>query len=158
MLWCSATKFFTLDIEFYLKGFQGNMTIDLWTLQWSFTKRTNAYQYYRKASKLGGSWGFCRWTMGGVKFILVSPLILSIFPCFKILCCSHTLIYDGDLYKFLQLPIALFYDLGFSFLWHVVMLIQCFLLQLINSSQANRPSNISSSTMKVFQHGLLSQR
>ncbi|XP_062096684.1 general transcription and DNA repair factor IIH subunit TFB2 isoform X2 [Humulus lupulus] len=35
---------------------------------------------------------------------------------------------------------------------------ECFLLQLINSSQADRPSNISSSTMKVFQRGLLSQR
>ncbi|PON36780.1 TFIIH transcription factor [Parasponia andersonii] len=35
---------------------------------------------------------------------------------------------------------------------------ECFLLQLINSSQAERPSNISSSTMKVFQRGLLSQR
>ncbi|KAL5575425.1 hypothetical protein UlMin_017124 [Ulmus minor] len=35
---------------------------------------------------------------------------------------------------------------------------ECFLLQLINSSQADRPSNISSSVMKVFQRGLLTQR
>ncbi|KAK4590018.1 hypothetical protein RGQ29_020548 [Quercus rubra] len=37
---------------------------------------------------------------------------------------------------------------------------ECFLLQLISSSsaQAERPSNISSSMMKVFQRGLLSQR
>lgn len=35
---------------------------------------------------------------------------------------------------------------------------ECFLLQLINSAQAERPSNISSSVMKVFQRGLLSQR
>lgn len=35
---------------------------------------------------------------------------------------------------------------------------ECFLLQLINSSPAERPSNISSSTMKVFQRGLLTQR
>ncbi|KAK6917534.1 Transcription factor Tfb2, C-terminal domain [Dillenia turbinata] len=35
---------------------------------------------------------------------------------------------------------------------------ECFLLQLINSTQAERPSNISSSMMKVFQRGLLSQR
>ncbi|ONI10391.1 hypothetical protein PRUPE_4G044800 [Prunus persica] len=35
---------------------------------------------------------------------------------------------------------------------------ECFLLQLINSSQIERPSNISSSMMKIFQRGLLSQR
>ncbi|XP_050944570.1 general transcription and DNA repair factor IIH subunit TFB2 isoform X2 [Cucumis melo] len=35
---------------------------------------------------------------------------------------------------------------------------ECFLLQLINSGQAEKPSNISSSVMKVFQKGLLSQR
>ncbi|CAN6546442.1 unnamed protein product [Malus baccata var. baccata] len=35
---------------------------------------------------------------------------------------------------------------------------ECFLLQLINSSQSERPSNISSSMMKTFQRGLLSQR
>lgn len=35
---------------------------------------------------------------------------------------------------------------------------ECFLLQLINSAQAERPSNISSSMMKIFQRGLLSQR
>lgn len=35
---------------------------------------------------------------------------------------------------------------------------ECFLLQLINSGQADKPSNISSSVMKVFQKGLLSQR
>uniref|UniRef100_A0A7N2LQ65 RNA polymerase II transcription factor B subunit 2 n=1 Tax=Quercus lobata TaxID=97700 RepID=A0A7N2LQ65_QUELO len=35
---------------------------------------------------------------------------------------------------------------------------ECFLLQLISSAQAERPSNISSSMMKVFQRGLLSQR
>ncbi|XP_048447070.1 general transcription and DNA repair factor IIH subunit TFB2-like [Pyrus x bretschneideri] len=35
---------------------------------------------------------------------------------------------------------------------------ECFLLQLINSSQIERPSNISSSMMKTFQRGLLSQR
>ncbi|KAK6932556.1 Transcription factor TFIIH subunit p52/Tfb2 [Dillenia turbinata] len=35
---------------------------------------------------------------------------------------------------------------------------ECFLLQLINSAQAERHSNISSSMMKVFQRGLLSQR
>lgn len=35
---------------------------------------------------------------------------------------------------------------------------ECFLLQLINSSQTERPLNISSSMMKTFQRGLLSQR
>ncbi|KAM1652492.1 hypothetical protein EV2_005186 [Malus domestica] len=35
---------------------------------------------------------------------------------------------------------------------------ECFLLQLINSSQIERPSNISSSMMKTFQRGLLCQR
>ncbi|XP_015888991.1 general transcription and DNA repair factor IIH subunit TFB2 [Ziziphus jujuba] len=35
---------------------------------------------------------------------------------------------------------------------------ECFLLQLINSSQAEKPTNISSSMMKIFQRGLLSQR
>ncbi|KAF5474385.1 hypothetical protein F2P56_006289 [Juglans regia] len=35
---------------------------------------------------------------------------------------------------------------------------ECFLLQLINSAQAERPLNISPSMMKVFQRGLLSQR
>lgn len=35
---------------------------------------------------------------------------------------------------------------------------ECFLLQLISSAQAERPTNFSSSMMKVFQRGLLSQR
>ncbi|XP_062016959.1 general transcription and DNA repair factor IIH subunit TFB2 [Rosa rugosa] len=35
---------------------------------------------------------------------------------------------------------------------------ECFLLQLINSSQTERPSNISSSMMKTFQRGLVTQR
>ncbi|OIV93194.1 hypothetical protein TanjilG_24409 [Lupinus angustifolius] len=35
---------------------------------------------------------------------------------------------------------------------------ECFLLQLISSSQVEKPSNISSSLMKVFQRRLLSQR
>ncbi|KAM1766063.1 hypothetical protein TB1_005017 [Malus domestica] len=35
---------------------------------------------------------------------------------------------------------------------------ECFLLQLINSSQIERPSNINSSMMKTFQQGLLCQR
>lgn len=46
----------------------------------------------------------------------------------------------------------------FLFLLICLMYKQCFLLQLINSSQADRPTNISSSTMKVFQRGLLTQR
>ncbi|KAH9796942.1 General transcription and DNA repair factor IIH subunit TFB2 [Citrus sinensis] len=35
---------------------------------------------------------------------------------------------------------------------------ECFLLQLISSTQAERPTNFSSSMMKVFQRGLLSRR
>ncbi|KAF9611856.1 hypothetical protein IFM89_036500 [Coptis chinensis] len=35
---------------------------------------------------------------------------------------------------------------------------ECFLLQLISSSQAERPTSFSSSMMKIFQRGLLSQR
>ncbi|KAF7803467.1 RNA polymerase II transcription factor B subunit 2 [Senna tora] len=35
---------------------------------------------------------------------------------------------------------------------------ECFLLQLISSNQVERPSNISSSLMKVFQRRLMSQR
>ncbi|PIA44014.1 hypothetical protein AQUCO_01800227v1 [Aquilegia coerulea] len=35
---------------------------------------------------------------------------------------------------------------------------ECFLLQLISSSQAERPTNFSSSMMTIFQRGLLSQR
>ncbi|KAH9762205.1 General transcription and DNA repair factor IIH subunit TFB2 [Citrus sinensis] len=35
---------------------------------------------------------------------------------------------------------------------------ECFLLQLISSAQAERPTNFSSSMMKVFQRGLLIQR
>ncbi|OAY24793.1 general transcription and DNA repair factor IIH subunit TFB2 [Manihot esculenta] len=35
---------------------------------------------------------------------------------------------------------------------------ECFLLQLINSTQAEKPTNFSSSMMKIFQRGLLSQR
>ncbi|KAI4296715.1 hypothetical protein L6164_036651 [Bauhinia variegata] len=35
---------------------------------------------------------------------------------------------------------------------------ECFLLQLISSNQAERPTNISSSLMKVFQRGLMSYR
>ncbi|KAL9452534.1 hypothetical protein AB3S75_008344 [Citrus x aurantiifolia] len=35
---------------------------------------------------------------------------------------------------------------------------ECFLLQLISSTQAERPTNFSSSMMKVFQRGLLSGR
>ncbi|XP_042499165.1 general transcription and DNA repair factor IIH subunit TFB2 isoform X2 [Macadamia integrifolia] len=35
---------------------------------------------------------------------------------------------------------------------------ECFLLQLISPSQAGKPTNFSSSVMKVFQRGLLSQR
>lgn len=35
---------------------------------------------------------------------------------------------------------------------------ECFLLQLISSTQAEKPTNISSSMMKIFQRGLLSQR
>ncbi|KAL3534754.1 hypothetical protein ACH5RR_003215 [Cinchona calisaya] len=35
---------------------------------------------------------------------------------------------------------------------------ECFLLHLISSSEAEKATNISSSMMKVFQHGLLSQK
>ncbi|KAF8409283.1 hypothetical protein HHK36_005357 [Tetracentron sinense] len=35
---------------------------------------------------------------------------------------------------------------------------ECFLLQLISSAQVERPTNFSSSMMKIFQRGLLSQR
>ncbi|TXG47373.1 hypothetical protein EZV62_026667 [Acer yangbiense] len=35
---------------------------------------------------------------------------------------------------------------------------ECFLLQLISSAQAEKPTNFSSSMMKVFQRGLLTQR
>jgi transcription initiation factor TFIIH subunit 4 len=35
---------------------------------------------------------------------------------------------------------------------------ECFLLQLINSGQGEKLTGISSSMMKIFQRGLLSQR
>ncbi|KAJ4703458.1 RNA polymerase II transcription factor B subunit 2 [Melia azedarach] len=35
---------------------------------------------------------------------------------------------------------------------------ECFLLQLISSAQAEKPTNFSSSMMKIFQRGLLTQR
>lgn len=48
--------------------------------------------------------------------------------------------------------------LGYFFFMSSIVLHQCFLLQLISSAQAERPTNISSSMMKVFQRGLLTQR
>lgn len=48
--------------------------------------------------------------------------------------------------------------LGYSFLWLANVFHQCFLLQLISSTQTEKLTNFSSSLMKVFQRGLLTQR
>lgn len=50
--------------------------------------------------------------------------------------------------------------LNFSLSFHnfLIVIKQCFLLQLINSAQAERMTNISPSMMRIFQRGLLTQR
>lgn len=91
-----------------------------------------------------------------------------LYPCFRVFVClsrsslpqvffsSFPLVSIPDNYRYCSLLQLLNFCLSFH--GFLIVIKQCFLLQLINSAQAEKMTNISPSMMRIFQRGLLTQR
>ncbi|XP_052480794.1 uncharacterized protein LOC105764191 isoform X2 [Gossypium raimondii] len=88
------------------------------------------------------------------QFKRLSAAELCDFGCFLVLACGVILLSQTD--------ISLIYHMvrgqGTIKLYMIYNVLECFLLQLISSGQAEKSTSFSSSMMRIFQHGLLRQR
>nr|KJB81554.1 hypothetical protein B456_013G150200 [Gossypium raimondii]KJB81555.1 hypothetical protein B456_013G150200 [Gossypium raimondii]KJB81556.1 hypothetical protein B456_013G150200 [Gossypium raimondii]KJB81557.1 hypothetical protein B456_013G150200 [Gossypium raimondii]KJB81558.1 hypothetical protein B456_013G150200 [Gossypium raimondii] len=88
------------------------------------------------------------------QFKRLSAAEMCDFGCFLVLACGVILLGQTD--------ISLIYHMirgqGTIKLYMIYNVLECFLLQLISSGQAEKSTSFSSSMMRIFQRGLLRQR